>query len=95
MNSTGGRSVGKKALTSQVVGVEVEWGAGSANPTSHVLGCEGSAGSGLQLFLTLQRNSSSFLGANLNFLNPADYRCVKSTLKKLPRFVFHAKSIRF
>jgi hypothetical protein len=68
MNSTGGRSVEKRALTSQVVGVELEWEAGWGNPAPHGLGCEGSAGSGLQPFLTLQRTLSSFLGATFNFI---------------------------
>jgi hypothetical protein len=72
MNSTDGRSVEKKGLTSQVIELELEWEAGWGNPAPHGLGCEGSAGSGLQLFLTLQRTLSSFLGANFNFGNLTD-----------------------
>jgi hypothetical protein len=54
MNSTGGRSVEKRALTSLGVGVELEWEAGRGNPTPHGLGCEGPAGLGRQLELTLR-----------------------------------------
>jgi hypothetical protein len=81
MNNTGGRSVEKRALTSQVVGVELEWEAGRGNPTPHGLGCEGLAGLGRQLELTLQRNSSSFLCANFNFKNLADYLLLSPGLR--------------
>jgi hypothetical protein len=89
MNSTGGRSVERrKDLTSQVVGVELEWGAGWGNPAPQVLRRQGSAGADGPACLDPLRNSSTFLDANLNFGNPTDHRRIQSILINLAQESF-------